>query len=73
MAKPFSKLQRIDNNEPVLEETHYAFLFHLQNALLLALHERGRLNALQHRYAQEKLKQHRKERAKHILDKGEPL
>lgn len=65
------KLQRIENNESITRETHYDFLYHLQNTMLLALREQGRLNAMQHRHAEEKLKQQRRDRARSILAKGE--
>ena len=65
------ELQRIDNNEVITEETHYAFLYHLQSAMLLALHEQGMLNTMQYRHAKENLKQQRRNRAKSILKKEE--
>ena len=71
MARQFAQLQRIDNNEAITKETHYEFLYHLQSAILLALREQGILNAMQHRYAEETLKQQRRDRAKCILEKGE--
>ena len=70
MAKQFAKLYRIDNNEAITKETHYDFLHHLQNAILLALREQGRLTAMQYRHAEEKLKQQRRDRAQNILKKG---
>ena len=73
MAKQFAKLQRILNNETITTETHYEFLYHLQSALLLALHEQGRLGVMQFRHAKEKLNQQRRDRAKDILEKGERL
>ena len=69
MEKKFAELQRIDNNEKITGETHYEFLYHLQRALLLALREQGRLNALQYRHAEESLKQQRRARAKMIFEK----
>lgn len=71
MAKQFAKLQCIDNNDTITKESHYEFLYHLQSAVLLALREQGRLNVMQYRYAEEKLKQQRRDRAKSILEKGE--
>ena len=71
MTKQFAQLQHIDNNEAITEENHYEFLYHLHSALLLALQEQGRLNTIQHRHAEEKLKQQRRNRAKNILGKGE--
>lgn len=70
MARKFSELQRIDNDEVITQETHYEFLYHLQSAMLLALHEQGKLNAMQYRHAEEKLKQQRRDWAKNILEKG---
>ena len=70
MAKKFAQLQRIDNNEQITMESHYEFLYHLQSAMLLALREQGKLNTMQHRYAEEKLKEQRRNRAKKILEKG---
>ena len=71
MARQYAELQSIDNNEAITKETHYEFLYHLQSAMLLALRDRGRLDAMQHRHAEEKLKQQRRNRAKNILKKGE--
>ncbi len=70
-ARKVPKLQSIENNETITKETHYEFLYHLQSAMLLALREQGRLNAMQHRHAEEKLKQQRRDRARSILEKGE--
>ena len=70
-ARKVPKLQSIENNEPITRENHYDFLYHLQSAMLLALREQGRLNAMQHRHAEEKLKQQRRDRARSILEKGE--
>ena len=64
MAKKFAKLLRIDNDRQISAETDYEFLYQLQSALLLALRERGRLSHMQHRQAQEKLNQQRRERAR---------
>ena len=71
MARKFAELHRIDNNEVITNETHYEFLYHLQDALLLALREQGILNIMQYHHAEEKLKQQRRDRAKSILEKGE--
>ena len=71
MTRQFAKLQHIDNNEAITKETNYEFLYHLQSAMLLALREQGRLDVMQHRHAEEKLKQQRRNRAKKILEKGE--
>ena len=70
MTRQFAELQRIDNNERITKKNHYEFLYHLQSAMLLALRERGRLSAMQHRYAEETLKQQRRDRTKNILEKG---
>ena len=71
MKRQFANLQHIDNNEAITKETNYEFLYHLQSAMLLALREQGRLDVMQHRHAEEKLKQQRRNRAKKILKKGE--
>ena len=71
MARKFAQLQRIDNNETITQETHFEFLYHLQCAVLLALRERGTLNEMQYRHAEEKLKQQRRDRAKSFLEKRE--
>ena len=71
MVRKFVELQRVDNNEAITKETHYEFLYHLQSAVLLALWEQRRLNTMQYRHAEEKLKQQRRNRAKNILEKGE--
>ena len=63
MAKKFAELQRINNDRKITTETDYEFLYQLQSALLLALREQGRLSPMQHRQAQEKLKQQRRDRA----------
>ncbi len=63
MARKFAQLQRIDNDRSIEKETDYEFLYQVQNALLLALQEQGRLNAVQYRYAAEGLRRQRRERA----------
>ena len=70
MTKMFAKLDRIEHNELITMESHYEFLYQLQHALLLALREQGRLSPMQYRYAEEKLRQQRKERAE--LKQEEP-
>lgn len=72
MARKLPQLQEIISNEPITGENHYDFLWHLQNALLLALREGERLNAVQLRFAMEKLNRQRRERAKKLLDGKEP-
>lgn len=64
------RLQHIDNNQRITKDDHYLFLHHLQRALLLAFRERGRLSAMQHRHAEERLNQQRNDRAKKFLEKG---
>ena len=71
MTKKFAKLYRIEHNEVITKETNDKFIYHLECAMLLALREQGRLNAVQHRYAEEKLKQQHLNRAKMISEKGE--
>lgn len=64
MARKFAEPERIDNYEEISTDTHWSFLFHLQEALLLALRERGTLTPMQHRHAEEKLRQQRRDRTK---------
>lgn len=64
MERKFAELQRIDHNENITKENHYAFLYQLQNALLLSLLEQGKLNAMQYRQAAEKLNTQLREYAK---------
>lgn len=64
MARKFVKLDRIEYNESITMESNYEFLYQLQNALLLALREQGILDPMQHRHAEEKLKQQRRDRAR---------
>ena len=53
--RKFAQLQRIDNDHKITEEADSAFLHALQNSLLLALKEQGRLNEMQYRDAAERL------------------
>ena len=64
MEQKFAKLQRIDHDRKITKETDASFLYQLENALLLALKEQGRLSAMQYRHAEEGLKRQRKERAR---------
>lgn len=72
MAKQFAKLQRIENDRRITKETDYEFLYQLQNALLLALKEQGRLSQMQYRHAEERLQTQRRDRARKLMEKGEP-
>lgn len=73
MKKQYAKLECIENNEPITQEKHYEFIYHLQSALLLSLRELEILNVMQYRYALEKLKTQRQKRAKCILEKEKIL
>lgn len=64
MARKFARLDRIEHNEPVTQENHYEFLYQLQQALLLALREQGRLSPMQLHHAEETLREQRRDRAK---------
>ncbi len=64
MAKRQAKLNHIRHNEPITGESHYEFLYQLQQALLLALREQGSLSPMEHHYARERLQQQRRDRAK---------
>lgn len=70
MAKQFAKLQRIENDRRITKETDYEFLYQLQNALLLALKERGRLSQMQYRHAEERLQAQRRDRARKLMENG---
>ena len=54
-------LRSVENDRRITEEQDAEFLYLLQNAILLALKEAGRLNEMQYRYAEEKLKTQRRE------------
>lgn len=71
MAKQFAKLHRIENDRRITKETDYEFLYQLQNALLLALKEQGRLSQMQYRHAEERLQAQRRGRARKLMEKGE--
>ena len=71
MERKFAKLQQIDHDERITREGHDAFLHLLQSALLLSLRERGWLNTMQHRHAEERLNRQRRERAKMLLQQEE--
>ena len=71
MKKKFATIQRINWQETLTPENNEAFFDHLQNALLLALRERGRLDVMEYRCAEEKLRRQRIQRAKKLLEKGE--
>ena len=55
MEKTFARLQSIICNEPVTKEAHPEFFRLVRAALLLALRERGLLNAAEYRLAAEAL------------------
>ena len=67
MARKLAHLSHIEPNDPITKETHYEFLFHIQNALLLALREQGNLNPMEYHHAEEKLKAQRIRRARNLL------
>ena len=46
----------IENDRDITEETDSQFLFEYQRAILLELKDKGVLNEIQYRYAEEKLK-----------------
>ena len=71
MKKQFAYLTHIAHNQPITQESNYSFLYHLQHAILMALQEQGRLNAMEFRHAEEKLDQQRRERARQLLTNGE--
>jgi hypothetical protein len=68
MEKQFARLTHIEHNQPITQDADYEFLHHLQQALLTALREQGRLSPIMYRHATEKLDQQRRERARRLLD-----
>ena len=49
-------LRSVENDRKITKDQDHEFLFAYQKAILLALKEAGRLNEMQYRYAEEKLK-----------------
>lgn len=70
MARVYASLEAIENERKITKETDYVFLHQLQSGLLLALKERGRLNEMQYRYAQDRLNQQHREWTKKLQQKG---
>lgn len=68
MKRQYAVLQRISDSQTITEESEYRFIYLLQNSLLLALREQGRLSPMQHRHAEERLKKQRRDRAKRKLE-----
>jgi hypothetical protein len=56
----FAQLQRIDGDVPITKENHTEFLYLLQSALLLALQEKGILDRMEYRHAEEALRRQRR-------------
>ena len=57
MRRTFAQLQGIDLGHRITKETDHEFWCCLQDALLLALVELGRLNNVQYRAAKKRLEQ----------------
>ena len=55
MAVPYAHFERTEYEEAITRENHPEFLYHLQQALLLALQEQGRLRIPEYRRAEENL------------------
>ena len=51
-----ARLLGVENNREITKETDSQFLFEYQRAILLELKDKGVLNEIQCRYAEEKLK-----------------
>ena len=51
-----ARLLDIENDREITKETDSQFLFEYQRAVLLTLKDKGVLNEMQYRYAEEKLK-----------------
>lgn len=55
MAVPYGRFEKTEYEEAITRENHPEFLYHLQQALLLALQEQGRLRIPEYRRAEENL------------------
>lgn len=64
------QLYRVEHNGQISEEISREFEFHLQNALLLALQEAGRLDEIQCRWARDRLRSQHKLRPDGPSDTG---
>ena len=51
-----ARLRGIENDRKITRETDSQFLFEYQRAILLELKDKGVMNEIQYRYAEEKLK-----------------
>lgn len=71
MARQYASLEQIEHNRKITREGDHAFLYRLQGGLLLALKERGRLNEMQYRRAQERLDRQHREWVRKLQQKGE--
>lgn len=56
-----ARLVKIENDREITKETDGQFLFEYQRAILLELKDKGVLNEMQYRYAEEKLKKQLKQ------------
>ena len=56
-----ARLLGVENDREITKETDSQFLFEYQRAILLELRDRGVLNEIQYRYAEEKLKKQLKQ------------
>lgn len=56
-----ARLVRIEDDREVTKENDSQFLFEYQQTILLELKDRGVLNEIQYRYAEEKLKKQLKQ------------
>lgn len=56
-----ARLLDIENDREITKETDSQFLFEYQRAVLLTLKDKGVLNEMQYRYAEEKLKKQLKQ------------
>ena len=56
-----ARLLDIENDREITKETDSQFLFEYQRAVLLTLKDKGILNEIQYRYAEEKLKKQLKQ------------
>lgn len=56
-----ARLVKVENDREITKENDSQFLFEYQRAVLLELKDKGVLNEIQYRYAEEKLKKQLKQ------------
>ena len=70
MKGKFAQLHHIKHNERITRDTHYEIWYKLEQALLLALRERGTINVMQYHLAMEGLQQKRVDRTRRLKEEA---